>query len=240
MGDPVQVLLARGTKQETRKSFRVVGLFERFPGFPEHTDLVANLRDVEAATGSRRADFFLARTVDHSRASVARATAALRGGAGRSTLMDVDSTGTALDKDQSSLTALNVQGLVELGSLYTLLMGPAVIAIFVFGLMLQRRREYVTLRAQGMQSREIRALVLGEAAVVALCGLAAGLLIGAGMSYLLVHVLQPLFILDPRLTFPTGEVLILAALALSTTLVAALVATFALNRLNPAELLRDV
>jgi putative ABC transport system permease protein len=238
-GDSVQVLLARGTKRETRAGFRVVGLFERFPGFPEGIDLVANLRDVETATGSKRADFFLASTVDHSPAGLARATSALRGGAARTVVMDVDSTATALDKDQSSLTALNIQGLVDLGSLYTLLMCPAVIAIFVFGLMLQRRREYVTLRAQGMQSREIRALVLGEAAVVAVCGLAAGLLVGAGMSYLLVHVLQPLFILDPGLTVPAGEVMVLAALAMSTTLVAALVATVAVQRLNPAELLRE-
>ena len=153
--------------------------------------------------------------------------------------MDVDSKATALDKDQSSLTALNVQGLVDLGSLYTMLMCPAMIAIFVFGLMLQRRREYVTLRAQGMQSREIRALVLGEVAVVAVCGLAAGLLVGAGMSYLLVHVLQPLFILSPGFTVPAGEVLVLAALALGSTLVAALVATVAVQQLNPAELLRE-
>ena len=49
----------------------------------------------------------------------------------------------------------------------------AAIAIFVFGLMLQRRREYVTLRALGMGLRELRALVIVEAALVTACGLVA-------------------------------------------------------------------
>ena len=91
-----------------------------------------------------------------------------------------------------------------------------------------------------MQSREIRALVLGEAALVAVCGLAAGVLVGTGMAYLLVHVLRPLFILDPGVRFPAGDVGTLALLALVTTVAAAFAATAALRRLGPTELLRDV
>ena len=79
--------------------------------------------------------------------------------------------------------------------------------------MLQRRREYVTLLAQGMRSGELRALVLGEAAVVAGFGLVAGLLVGTGMAALFVHVLRPLFILDPRLALPRADIVLLAALA---------------------------
>ncbi|MDQ2939298.1 MAG: DUF11 domain-containing protein, partial [Actinomycetota bacterium] len=65
-GDRVQVLLARGTKQQKLKTFRVVGLFDRFPGFPEGVNLVANLSRYEVATGLKRTDFFLARTSEHS------------------------------------------------------------------------------------------------------------------------------------------------------------------------------
>ena len=42
-----------GTKRQTLEPFRVVGLFERFPGFPQGTNLVANLDYYEAATGLR-------------------------------------------------------------------------------------------------------------------------------------------------------------------------------------------
>ena len=104
---------------------------------------------------------------------------------------------TALDKDRSSLTALNVSGLVDLNVLFTLLMSAAAIAIFVFGLMLQRRREYVTLRAIGTQARQVRALVVGEAGAVVVCGLAAAIVVGTVMAFLLVHILRPLFVLDP-------------------------------------------
>jgi putative ABC transport system permease protein len=237
--DRVHVLLARGTKNETLKPFHVVGLFERFPGFPQGANLVANLDYYQAATGLKRVDFFLVKSADDTGAGLARAVAALRSGPGKDDPITIASTQTALDKDQSSLTALNVHGLLDLDSLFTLLMSAAAIAIFVFGLMLQRRREYLTLRAQGMQARELQALVFGEAALVAVCGLAAGLLVGTGMAYLLVHILRPLFILDPGVTFSPGEIATLVGLAIAATVVSALAAVAILSRLRPTELLRE-
>jgi putative ABC transport system permease protein len=113
------------------------------------------------------------------------------------------------------------------------------VAIFVFGLMLQRRREYVALRARGLHTRELQGLVLGEAALVGLSGLAAGLLVGTGLAYLMVHILRPLFILDPHLTFPVSEIVMLGALAMGAALLSALAATAILRRLSPTEILRE-
>ena len=238
-GDRVEVLLARGTKNQTLREFHVVGLFDHFPGFPQGTNLVANLAYYQAATRLTGADLFLARAEDHSDGGIARAVAALRSGPGRRDAITIETTETALNKDQSSLTAVNVRGLVDLDSLYTFLMGAACMAIFVFGLMLQRRREYVTLLAQGMETRQLRVLVLGEAAVVAICGVAAGLLVGTVMAHLFVHILRPLFILEPRVAFPAARVALLAALPLLATLVSASIATRMLRRLRPTELLRE-
>jgi putative ABC transport system permease protein len=170
---------------------------------------------------------------------LAGAAAALRSGPGKRDRLKIDTTATALNKDQSSLTALNVHGLVDLNSLYTLLICAAAVAIFVFGLLLQRRREYIALRAQGLHASELRTLVLGEAALVAACGLAAGLLVGTGLAYLMVHILRPLFILDPHLTFPPGEIATLTVLAMVAALVSALAATGVLRRLHPTEILRE-
>ncbi len=238
-GDRVQVLLARGTKRQTLEPFRVVGLFERFPGFPQGTNLVANLDRYVSATGLRRTDFFLARTDDDSHGGLTNAIAALRSGPGERNPIVIESTETVLDKDQSSLTAINVHGLVDLDSLFTLLMSAAAIAIFVFGLMLQRRREYVTLLAQGMQGRELQALVLAEAALVTICGLVAGLLVGIGMGYLMVHILRGLFILEPGVTFPVDDISTLVFLVLAATLASALIAVAMLRRLRPTEILRE-
>ena len=118
-------------------------------------------------------------------------------------------------------------------------MSVAGIAIFVFGLMLQRRREYVILLAQGMLGGDLRALVLGEALLVGVCGLAAGIVVGAGVGYLMVHILRPLFILDPGTVLPVGRVAALAGIAIAATLGSALAATALLRRLNPTELLRE-
>jgi putative ABC transport system permease protein len=240
-GMRVKVLLARGTKRQRLETFRVAGLFDRFPGFPQGTSLVANLDVVAAVTRSRRVDFFLGKVSggDGGGAGLARAVAALRSGPGAEHPLAVDTRATALDKDQSSLTALNVNGLVDIDTVYTLLMSAAVIAIFVFGLMLERRREYVVLRAQGMRSGELRALVLGEAAVVAVAGVVAGLAVGVGMAALLVRVLRPLFVLDPALTVPAGDIVLQAVLAGAATLASALAATALLRRMRPAELLRE-
>jgi putative ABC transport system permease protein len=238
-GDHVQVLLARGTKRQALRTFHVLGLFDRFPGFPQGVNLVADLAGYGAATGSTQPDFFLARANDRSHAGLARAVAAVRSGPGRRDPVNIDTTETNLDKDQSSLTALNVHGLVDLDSLFTLLMTAAVIAIFVFGLMLQRRREYVTLQALGMPIAQVRALVLGEAGLVAGSGLVAGMLVGTTMAVLFVRVLRPLFILDPSTTFPVGDLLTTAVITIAATVAAALAATAMLSRLRPTELLRE-
>ena len=42
-GDDVQVLLARGTEDQTLADFHVVGRFDDLPGFPQGVSLVANL-----------------------------------------------------------------------------------------------------------------------------------------------------------------------------------------------------
>ncbi len=118
-------------------------------------------------------------------------------------------------------------------------MSAAAIAIFVFGLMLQRRREYVTLLAQGMREPGAPGARAGEAALIAIGGLAAGLLVGAGMAYLLVHILRPLFILDASVTFPAATIATLAGVAMLAALASAFSAAALLRRLRPTELLRE-
>jgi putative ABC transport system permease protein len=238
-GDQVEVLLARGTKKQVLKRMRVVALFDNFPGFPQGTHLVANLSYYDRVTDSNMADFFLVRATDDSHDGLAAAVTAIQSGPGKNDALGIETTETALDKDQSSLTALNVRGLLDLDYAFTLSMVATAIAIFVFGLMLHRRREYVTLLAQGMRNRELRALVLAEAGLIAVGGLAAGLVVGTGMAYLLVHVLRPLFILDAVLTFETGTIATLTGVAMAAALVSALGAAAMLRRLKPTELLRE-
>jgi putative ABC transport system permease protein len=238
-GDPVKVLFARGTKEQKLSEMKVIGLFERLPGFPEGANVLVNLQRQVSLIPSTDASFFLARTTDPSSVTLERAVSALRDGPGSVDALQVDTRATALDKDQSSLAALNIRGLLTLDSAYALAMAATAIMVFVFGLLLQRRREYVTLRAQGMHAGEIRSLLVVEAGGVVVFGCVVGLLVGSGMAYFLVNVLRPLFVLHPPVLIPATGIATLTALVLGVSLLASLAATTLVNRLPPTELLRD-
>ena len=112
-------------------------------------------------------------------------------------------------------------------------------AIFIFGLLLQRRREYITLRAQGLEPRTIRLLITAKAGTVALAGTLAGLIVGLAMGSYFVNVLRPLFVLAPLYTVPLAALATPVALVFAATIASSIVASGLVNRLEPTELLRD-
>jgi putative ABC transport system permease protein len=239
-GDPLKVQLTDLAGREVSANFHAAARFRQFPGFPQHVDLVANLSYYQAVTGQTAVDFFLVRVADPSEAGLKRVTRALSSGPGRAVPLRSESVATAINRDQSTLAALNLRGLGTLDSLYTLLLGAAGIGIFVFGLLLQRRKEYVTLRALGIRMRQLQGLIVGEAALVAAYGLLIGLLVGTLMAYLFVQILRPLFTLPPdRLAFPPGQLATLVALVLGAMAISAFAASGILRRLKPVELLRE-
>ncbi|MGH2597740.1 MAG: FtsX-like permease family protein [Actinomycetota bacterium] len=238
-GDEAKVLLGRGTKQQTRKATTVLGLFTQFPGTPEGTDIIANLYHYQRVTGLMGADLYLVSAADRSPSGLDRALNALDAIPRFSRDFDVQTSATTLDKDQSSLTALNVNGLLQLDSFYTFLMAAAATAMFVFGLLLQRRREYVTLRAQGLRSRDVRRLVLAESGLSAGVGAAIGMCVGVGVASQFILVLRPIFTLPPPPAVPVPELAALGALVIGAAVLSSVVAAVLIGHLKPTELLRD-
>lgn len=238
-GDTIHVLLARATPDQVEIDAQVTGLFERLPGFPEGVDAVMSIETHTEQVPDKAPDFFLASVGGSDSQSLNSAVDALRQGPAAADGFQIDTRETLLDRDQSSLAALNIAGLVDLDSGFALAMATVAIAIFVFGLLLQRRREYVTLRAQGLESRTVRSLITAEAATVAVGGAAAGLLIGAAMGYYFVAVLRPLFVLAPDYTLPAATIARPVVLLLFATVLASLVGSRLVNALEPTELLRD-
>jgi putative ABC transport system permease protein len=240
VGDRLKVQLTDPFGRDIGTSLHVVGRYRQFPGFPQHVDLVVNQGYYQAVTGRSTVDFFLVRVSDPSDAGLASTSKALLSGPGTSVPLRLKSTVNAVNRDQSSLAGLNLNGLGTLDILYTLLLAAAGIGIFVFGLLLQRRKEYVTLRALGMRSRQLQGLIVGEAALVAILGVIVGVLIGTLMAFLFIQILRPLFTLPPdRLTFPPRQMALLAGVVLGGMAISALAASSILRRLRPAELLRE-
>lgn len=238
-GDRVKVVVARGTDDQAVADFMVVGQFAQFPGFPQGVDLIIDLVAYERFTGLRRIDFFLGRTVAQSPQALAMVSTRLQSGPGKATPINIDSTTAALGKDQSSLTAFNLRALLRLDLLFAGLMSAAGIAMFVFALVLARRREYILLRANGITWRELHRLVRAETCVVAIFGVLIGTVVGGGVARLFVYVLRPLFTLRPTVVMPLGHLGLLGAIPLITALLAARGATSLLWRLDPEELLRE-
>ena len=239
VGQPVQVLIGKDTDHQTMADMHVIGLFERLPGFPSGVQAAINLHREAHLDPAVVPDFFLARTTDARHGTLASAVHELRTGPGLLQPIRIDTRETALDKDQSSLAALNIHGLLALDSAFALALGTAATAIFVFGLMLQRRREYLTLRAQGLHPREIRTLIVAEACGVAIGGCVAGLVVGIWMAYYFVRVLRPLFVLAPSFELPALGIATLPLLVVASAVVTSVVATSVIHRLEPTELLRD-
>jgi len=239
VGDTLLVLLDRGSDQQVETELELVGTYERLPGFPDGADALMNLARHEEVLPTTTPNFFLAQTVDGSAATLDRVVTELRAGQAADDRLQIESRVTALATDQSSLAALNIRGLLDLDSAYALAMGTVAIAIFVFGLLLQRRREYVTLRAQGLQPRSVRLLIGAEAGTAAIAGCFVGVAVGFVMAFYLINVLRPLFVLTPPYNIPLGSIAAVVASVLVATVVTSVAASSLVNRLRATELLRD-
>jgi putative ABC transport system permease protein len=239
-GDQVNVQLADRNGRLVPATFHAAGVFKDFPGYPQGIDMVANLAFYQSATGVSTVSLFLVHTADSSPAAVASVADRIKAGPGHSSPLLVETSATAFNRDQSTLTAVNLRGLGGLQAAYTVLISAAGIGIFVFGLLLQRRKEYVTMRALGIRMSQLWGLVFGEAAAVGLISLAIGSATGGVMAYMFVKILAPLFTIQPAsLAVPGAQLATLATLVLGSMAVSVALAARSLRRLNPVELLRE-
>ena len=239
IGTKIHVLLGRNTPEQVEVPTEVVGLFDRLPGFPEGADALMNIHTYLAKVPSAKTAFLLVSLKDRSDQGVQELVDRLKTHAATTGTLQIQSRLNTLAKDQSSLAAMNINGLLKIDSGYVLAMGAVTMAIFVFGLMLQRRREYVTLKALGMQSGAIRALIAAEAGSAVLAGCLIGLPVGLAMAWYFINVLRPLFILAPPFQVSPGEVGWLIGSVVVAAALASYVASAIVDGLKATELLRD-
>ena len=239
IGDRIHVLLGRNTPQQVEVPVEVAGLFERLPGFPEGADALMISSQYLAKVPGTKPAFLLVSLADRSDLALQRTVAALQNHPSMAGALHIQSRLTTLAKDQSSLAALNISGLLKIDSGYVLAMGTVTMAIFVFGLLLQRRREYVTLKALGMRSGAIRAFIAAEAGSAVLAGCLIGLPVGLGMGYYFINVLRPLFVLDPPFQIPLESLGWIIGAVIGAAAIASYAASALVDGLRATELLRD-
>ena len=113
------------------------------------------------------------------------------------------------------------------------IVGAAVLALLLYGAVLERREDYALLKAVGAPSSVLARVVVGQA----LAAVAGGVLAGVGL-YLLVAPLVSRVMPPVPLALDARDVAYVAAGALAVGLLAALLPVRRIARIHPAEVFR--
>jgi putative ABC transport system permease protein len=235
-GDLVNLRLQSSrTKQLTTVPFHYVGVANEFPTAPKDSFFVANADYVAQRTGDDSVGSFLVNTGGTSAATVA---ASLRRSLGTSA--QVTAIGAARSSVGSSLTSVDLAGLTSVELAFALVLAAAAGGlVFALGLA-ERRRTFAIAGVLGASRRQLRSLVLVEAAVIAVGGLIFGIVVGGLLSQMLVSVLTGVFDPPPAaLAIPWPYLITVMVIALGAIGTAALLASRPTSR-PTVEYLREL
>ncbi|MFE2282976.1 FtsX-like permease family protein [Streptomyces sp. NPDC059443] len=235
-GDTVNLRLQDSRTHALRTvPFHYAGIVKEFPTAPKDSFLVANADYVARSTGNDAVGAFL---IDTGGAHQADTAAVLRRQLGTTaTVSDLTQTRSTVG---SSLTAVDLAGLTRIELGFAVLLAAASGGIVLALGLAERRRTFAIATVLGATRRQLRGLVLTEAAALTAGGLAGGALIGWSLSRMLVTVLTGVF--DPP---PASIAVPWAYLVLTTAATVAALTGAALNAARrssrpPVEELREL
>jgi putative ABC transport system permease protein len=216
-------------------NLHVLGIYRDIPPTDPPTEMVMSISSVPPPVPTP--DFYMARVSGGSQ--VAQVAHELRSQIPDSAF-SVSTVRDRIRGQQRSLTALNLDGLsrIEAGAAGLI----AAVGVGVLGafLVLERRREFATLRALGAGTRETLTGPALEGVVASVGSLVLGVPIGIGLGVLAVRVLGGFFVLPPPLvSVPLVGIAALMGLVLVTTSAALALALERMRRSNVAEILRE-
>ncbi len=212
---------------------KVLGVFTAFPPTYPVTEIVTTLGALPRAS-TVPPDFYLARVAPgHAPTEIA---AQLRvGPSGRTFAVS-----TVAAPNERGLTALNLAGLSLIEAIGASLIAAVGVAVLGAFLIIERRREFAILHAIGADARQILTGPVLEGCVVVLGSLAIGVPVGLGLSMLAVRVLGLFFVLPPPLlVVPVWQLTALVMLMVMASATALGMALAAVNRVQPASVLRE-
>ncbi|PZS17830.1 MAG: ABC transporter permease [Pseudonocardiales bacterium] len=235
-GDLVKLrLIDSRTRQPRLVEFHYVGVVTEFPTAPKDSFFVANASYVAQQTGTDAVGAFLVDTGGKHTTSVVHRIQSLLGPA--ATVTDI---ATVRKNVGSSLTSVDLGGLTRVELTFALLLAAAAGGLVLALGLTERRRSFAIATALGAKARHLRAMIVSEAAVLAVFGLTAGSVIGWLLSHMLVKVLTGVFDPPPSvIAVPWAYLSSVAGIAIAAFGLASIAAVRAARR--PAvSVLRDL
>jgi len=223
------------TKKLQTVPFHYAGIVTEFPTAPKDSFFVANADYVAKATGSDAVGAFLVDTGGAGQASVA---GALRARLGTSaTVTDISQVRSQVG---SSLTSVNLSGLTRLELVFAVLLAAAAGGIVLAVGLAERRRSQAIMSVLGARRRNLRGLVLGEAALITVVGVLGGALMSWALARMLVKVLTGVFDPPPSAIAVPWGYLVATVCAVVIALTAAALFSARSSTRPPVEELRDL
>ncbi|MFK0220940.1 ABC transporter permease [Streptomyces vinaceus] len=234
-GDTINLRLRDSATHGLRTvPFHYAGIVKEFPTAPKDSFLVANADYVARTTGSDAVGAFLLDTGGAHQHTIA---AALRHTLGTSaTVTDITQTRSTVG---SSLTAVDLAGLTRIELGFAVLLAAASGGIVPALGLAERRRTFAITTVLGATRRQLRGLILSEAAALTSAGFAGGAVLGWALSQMLVKVLTGVFDPPPAAAAVPWTYLALTAAATVTALLAAALNAARRSARPPVEELRE-
>ncbi|MEW2368001.1 FtsX-like permease family protein [Streptomyces sp. NPDC006656] len=235
-GDTINLRLRDSSTQALRTvPFHYAGIVKEFPTAPKDSFLVANAEYVARVTGTDAVGAFLIDTGGTHQHGIAET---LRRKLGPSaTVTDITQSRSTVG---SSLTSVDLAGLsrIELG--FAVLLAAASGGIVLALDLAERRRTFAITTVLGATRRQLRGLVLSEAAVLTTAGFAGGAVVGWALSHMLIKVLTGVFDPPPASAAVPWGYLAVTAMATVAALTAAALNAARRSARPPVEELREL
>ncbi|MGW2823874.1 FtsX-like permease family protein [Streptomyces sp. NPDC001443] len=235
-GDTVNLRIQDArTKALRTVPFHYAGVVKEFPTAPKDSFFVANAAYITKTTGSDAVGAFLVDTGGSRQQQIA---AHLRKQLGSSaTVTDLTQTRGTVG---TSLTSVDLAGLTRIELAFAVLLAAGAGGLVLALGLAERRRTFAIATVLGATQRQLRGMVLTEALLLAVTGLAAGTLIGWALSQMLVKVLTGVFDPPPATLAVPGAYLTLTGLAAVAAVLAAALNGIRSSRHPAVEELRDM
>jgi putative ABC transport system permease protein len=218
-GDTVNLRIQDArTKALRTVPFHYAGIVKEFPTAPKDSFFVANAAYIAKTTGSDTVGAFLVDTGGVRQRDIA---ARLRHRLGtNATVTDLTQTRGTVG---TSLTSVDLAGLTRIELVFAVLLAAGAGGLVLALGLAERRRTFAIATVLGATRERLRGMVLTEAVLLAVTGLAGGALIGWILSEMLVKVLTGVFDPPPSaLAVPGGYLTLTALTAVAAVLAAAL------------------